>query len=467
MKLNHLKLSLLFFIGNWGAIQAQDALNVTLSYQDFIDTLRVNYRDSYYSECWGFTQNQGDYAVISSTAGAHIYDITEPENSYHAAFIKSQANGYNANWRDYHDYNGYLYMVNDGIDGTLQIADLQYLPDSVSIVYDKSDLIKQAHNIFIDTAKARLYICGGSDNFDQPINLGIYDISTPSKPELLKKYDQFGFVHDCFVRNDTAYLQSPDEQILRIVDFSDFDNPQILGSLTDYPTAGYTHAGWLTDDGQHYILTDETYHSDLKMCDVSDLTDIKVIDEFSSEISDSSMVHNPIIRGNLVYVSHYNDGLQIFDISDPRDVIRVGYYDTYNGPKSGGYRGAWGVYPFENGKVVISDRQTGLYVLDASGLIELDTAVEPSVNFENFELYPNPVVDEFTIKVKPGVFNLLRLYSIKSELIFNFKISVTDEFINKSLPEDLSGGVYGLFLYSGEQSTKRQIFYERLVIVED
>jgi len=448
-------------------MQAQESLNVTLSYQDFIDTLRINWRDSYYSECWGFTQNEEDYAVISSTAGTHIYQITEPENSYHAVFIQAALNGKNANWRDYHDYNGYLYMVSDGLDGTMQIADLQYLPDSVSIVYDKGDLIKQAHNIFIDTAKAKLYVCGGSDNVGQSFDLGIYDIAEPANPVLLNKYNQFGYVHDCFVRNDTAYLTAPNEQILHVVDFSDTDNPQILGTLTDYPTAGYTHAGWLTANGQHYILTDETYNSDLKICDVTDLMDIKVTDQFSSGISDSSMVHNPIILDNLVYVSYYNDGLQIFDISNPADVVRVGYYDTYDKPQNGGFRGAWGVYPFKNGKVVISDRQTGLYVLDASSLIEQDTAIDEPNNLEQFELYPNPAVTQFNIKMKPGSFNWLRLYNTKGVLISSYEISVPDGQISQRLPNDLPFGIYWLALSNNIQNKTKQAIYKKLVVAKN
>ena len=65
-------------------------------------------------------------------------------------------------------------------------------------------------------------------------------------------------------------------------------------------------------------------------------------------------------------MSYYIFGLQIIDISDPYDLILAGFYDTYR--QTGDlytYDGAWGTYPYFNSdKIVVSDRQSGLYVVD-------------------------------------------------------------------------------------------------------
>ena len=42
---------------------------------------------------------------------------------------------------------------------SLQIMDLSFLPDSVSVIYDDDSLITRSHNIFIDTAYSKLYSC--------------------------------------------------------------------------------------------------------------------------------------------------------------------------------------------------------------------------------------------------------------------------------------------------------------------
>ena len=66
-----------------------------------------------------------------------------------------------------------------------------------------------------------------------------------------------------------------------------------------------------------------------------------------------------------MYISYYLYGLQVLDVSDPTNLIHVGAYDTYLQNSTYIYNGAWGVYPYlPSGNILISDRQTGLYVLD-------------------------------------------------------------------------------------------------------
>ena len=43
--------------------------------------------------------------------------------------------------------------------------------------------------------------------------------------------------------NNIAYLNAGNDGLF-IVDFSDVENPTLLGSLTEYPDKGYNHSGW-------------------------------------------------------------------------------------------------------------------------------------------------------------------------------------------------------------------------------
>jgi len=71
--------------------------------------------------------------------------------------------------------------------------------------------------------------------------------------------------------------------------------------------------------------------------------------------------------------------LQIFDISNPEEVTRVGQYDTYLGANDASYKGAWGVYPhFESEKILVSDMQTGLYLFD----VDLAPVADFEINFD-------------------------------------------------------------------------------------
>ena len=60
---------------------AQSGENIELLYHWSEDTLvgSAMYNNTY-NEVWGFVVNDREYAVIGSTAGTHIFDVTDPVN---------------------------------------------------------------------------------------------------------------------------------------------------------------------------------------------------------------------------------------------------------------------------------------------------------------------------------------------------------------------------------------------------
>ena len=84
-------------------------------------------------------------------------------------------------------------------------------------------------------------------------------------------------------KNDTAFLNNGGDGLF-VVDFTDLTSPQIIGSLTDYTDKGYNHSGWPTADMKTYIMADEDWGYDMKVLDISNLSDITEITTFSSEI---------------------------------------------------------------------------------------------------------------------------------------------------------------------------------------
>ena len=354
----------LVFLFSFICSLAQNNINIDLLYQ-WKDTTLVptSAYNNTYNEVWGFVQDGREYAVIGSTAGTHIFDITNPlALPLTPIFVPGSSQGPHLVHRDYHDYEGYLYIVADeGSSSTLKVLDLSFLPDSVSIVYNSDSLFTTAHNIFIDSATARMYACGPNST-----NVEIISLTDPENPVLLLHYDGVGYVHDVYARNDTAFLNAGGNG-LHIVDFTDIGNPQTLGSLTQYPYKGYNHSGWISEDGDSYFFADENHGYKMKSIDISDYGNIGVVDTFFSDVDPMSMPHNLIVKDNYLYVSHYHDGLQIFDVSDPANVFVAGSYDTYPLSDHDSYRGAWGVYPFlPSGNILVSDMQTGLYVLGVS-----------------------------------------------------------------------------------------------------
>ncbi len=345
-----------------------------------------------YNECWGLEVNGSEIAIIGSTDGTHFFDVTDPTNATQVAYVAGAYQGGGVIHRDYHDFQGYLYVVCDeGSSSTLQIIDISTLPDSVTTVYDSNALFTKSHNIYIDTATAKLYACASNTAMD------VYDLHTPTAPELIYSYNGVGHVHDAFVRNDSAYLNCGNDGF-RIFDFSTVnqmgDQPTLLGTLTSYPDAGYNHSGWLSDDGTVYAMQDENHGYDVKLLDVSDFNNISVLSTFSSGVDPQSMAHNGIIKGDNLYIPYYHDGLRVFDISDPTNPIQTWEYDTYAPLSHASYKGAWGVYPYlPSGNIVISDMQTGLYIIDiTSGTTNI---IETSI-INN--IYPNPAKSQFIIE---------------------------------------------------------------------
>jgi len=322
--------------------------NVNLLYHWSDSTLPINGLGGSYTDVYGVVINGGEYAVIGSTMGTHIIDVTDPTQCYEAAFVPG-AQQYNVTHRDYFSMDNYLYGVCDQGTSTLQIIDLTNLPNSVSLVYNSDSLISTSHNMFIDTLNRKLYSTNGD----------VLDISNPTQPTFLFN---MGFsCHDLYVENDTGYFNCGGNG-LQIYEMTT-NSPQYVGSLTSYPDQGGNHSGWKKDN--IYTLADENHGYSLKVIDVSDLNNIQVIALFNSDVDPSSIPHNLIIRDNFVYVSYYHDGLQIFDISNPNNPIKAGYYDTYLPDNHNGFAGNWGVDPLlPSGIILASDVQSGLFVLE-------------------------------------------------------------------------------------------------------
>lgn len=339
-----------------------------------------------YNDIWGYVDgNNNEYALIGSSGAIHVVQVNTPSPSLVGTII----GGGSSSWRDIKTYGTYAYSVidNGGATEGLTVIDLSNLPTSVSMHSQLNTDFHRAHNIFIDEPNARLYVVGSSGGSNSEFNgMIVYSLANPAVPVRIANLDLSaiggGYVHDVFVRNNIAYA-SHGTNINRLViyDLTNLAAPVVQGVLTSYPSMGYNHSGWLSDDGNWYVFADETFGSELKIANVSDPTDITVMPNnvFQDCLVPNStgcMAHNPFIKGNIAYVSYYADGMKAFDISDPSNVTLVGYYDTFLG--NTGYprfEGAWGTYPYlPSGKVLVSDIATGLYVLQPSAALPVEMA---------------------------------------------------------------------------------------------
>jgi hypothetical protein len=96
-----------------------------------------------------------------------------------------------------------------------------------------------------------------------------------------------------------------------------------------------------------------------------------------------ALSHNHEVRWPYVFVSGYEDGLQVFNMMDPTNPYTVGYYYTCQCPHEAGVtfrtpplrageggiaNGAWGVdVRNADGLIVISDKVTGFWAFHMEG----------------------------------------------------------------------------------------------------
>ena len=106
---------------------------------------------------------------------------------------------------------------------------------------------------------------------------------------------------------------------------------------------------------------------DLARIEDDDLEEISSFQDPLITTNSKVTYHNPYIIDQYAIVSSYEDGVVVFDISNPASPTRVAYYDTFMNTTYLGYNGCWGVYPyFPSGNIIASDGISGLFVLSTS-----------------------------------------------------------------------------------------------------
>lgn len=373
-----------------------------------------------YNDCWGFTLDGKEYAIIGSTEGTHYFSISDDNKFEELDFVPGKYQATTVIHRDIKTYQHYAYAVCDEGNSSLQIIDLSYLPDSVSVVGEMTDNFIQTHNLFIDEDNARLYSCGPLTTMGD-YNIQVYDLTDPVNPALLWSGFSLPYVHDAYVRNNIAYLSCGDYG-LRVYNFSDPANPVFLQNLDIYSEQGYNHQGWMTPSGNKFFFGDETNGKKIKQCEVQN--NLLTIDNtFGTNYNNGSIPHNMMCSDDFLYVAYYNEGLRIYDIRG-EGAIEVAHYDTYPDESEFKMHGAWGIYSeLPSGRLLVSDRTYGLFLLDfREDIFSISSG-------DQIQVYPNPVGQSEMITIQMNGSNIssrkLTLYTSIGQLYK--EVSITDQ----------------------------------------
>jgi choice-of-anchor B domain-containing protein len=311
----------------------------------------------------GYWQKGKEYALLGASKGMIIMDVTNPDSAKQIVQIP----GPNNLWKEIKVYKNYAYVTSEGGSG-LQIVDMSALPSAtlVSKFYTGDGAIagklNKIHALHIDTLKGVVY-CYGTTGVSNG-GATMLDVKTdPMNPVYLGAVTK-DYIHDGFAHNDTLFAGHINRGEMEVWYTKDKKNPVSLGK-TATPTK-FTHNIWLSENHKYAFTTDENNSSFLGAYDISDLSNIKLVDKIQTNPGSQAVIHNTHIINDFAVTSYYTEGFTIVDAHRPDNLVEVGRYDTYDTPidPANPFEGAWGVYPYlPSGTIIVSNINEGLFVL--------------------------------------------------------------------------------------------------------
>lgn len=357
------------------------------------------------NDVWGHVDlNTGtEYAIIGLRNGTAVVNLSDPSNPE----VVGVAEGLTASWRDIKVYQyfdntegrwmAYAYVSTDGAADSIAVIDLNSLPNAITRLADTSG-DTSLHNIYISNVN---YSTGVAINNETPLlhsmgsnrNGGAhrsYSLANPTS--ITPVYQPTEATRDDYTHDGTSFMVNDsrastqcgrsggkcdvfvdfNENEMRLWDQTDGDLLRELGQghyfNASEADSHYVHSGWWTEDQRTIYLHDELdelnldTNTALYIFNVDDLT----APEYKGKWSGPTLAidHNGFVRGNRYYMSNYERGITVLDITNPESPVEVGYFDTFPVSDSNAFNGAWGVYPFlPSGLILASDINSGLYIL--------------------------------------------------------------------------------------------------------
>lgn len=350
---------------------------------------------------WKFSDiyADGNIAVLGSynCRGAFIFNITNPDAPTLASWYNP---GNNQQFLEAIVLSDRGYF-GSGNGGGVHIVDLSN-PAAPVLLGTVDSAHGNGHNsihemMVIDQGNSRYLIENFNSTGTLPVR--IIDITNPAAPVFKWSFQaaDSGWIHAMHIRGTRMFTSEYTGTKVEIYDISNLATqaPSLIGTVTSNTT---NHSTWTSEDGNYLYSARETLDGDIRVYDIHNpaapmlVRSIKAGDLGINAITP----HNPVVMGNKLYVSWYQAGLQVFDISDPANPRRIGQYDTFSpafapieaqkdallqadpwdivcgigslqNALPSNYDGNWAVFPFlGEDRVVVGDLASGLLIVDVT-----------------------------------------------------------------------------------------------------
>lgn len=357
---------------------------------------RESKADNIYVGIWGATIGSREYALLTSSWGLDIIDVTNPSDMFGVQSIP-MSGGFL--WRDAVTHTDaasgkvYAYVAAQDLDNkkasNLFAIDLSRLsgdindpngedsnpiPSGANGFVDLGESGKQAYcydqltsftlssssvsNLFylimhkglghtINAAGGFLFL----NSANQKKGCRVYDLSNPMSPNFIFSHDGNGRqCHDSVIVENvnvdgqmrTLWIVSEGSGMKEtILDFTDVKRtlsaPPVI-STTPFENGIYAHSSVVSEDKRFLFQMDENKSGDIYVYDISNVLKPKLINifQYAEESTSNAMPHNGHIKGGFLYVAYYEAGYLAFDISNPYDIAEVGRIETYRDPQQTG-----------------------------------------------------------------------------------------------------------------------------------
>lgn len=359
----------------------------------------------------------GDLVVMGSynCRGVFIFDISNPDEPSLRSWYNPGANLQFLEAVVIGNIGYFGTGNNAGGNGGVHIVDLSdpSAPSLLGRVHSGNGGYNTIHEIVVFDQDGQRYLIENSNTTaDRPLR--IINVTNPASPFLVHILTpgEVQWVHAVHIRGNRMYTSGWGNASNRArTEIWDIENlatrmPVLLGTIID-PSSNVTagnsmHSSWTSEDGNFLYSAREVGGSaangpnagDLRVYNVSDPANPLLIKKIrTSDLGLNAVTpHNPVVKGNRLYVSWYQAGTQVFDISNPADPVRIGQFDTYapeyvpkpqepglsdepwdmvcgrselSGFVPTSYDGNWSAFPFlGEDRVLLSDLSGGLFVVN-------------------------------------------------------------------------------------------------------
>jgi len=337
-----------------------------------------------YGDVWG----EGNYAYLASYngTGVMIIDISDTSNPKLAGHYNPAEGG---RFQDVMVINGIGYFSSENRGG-LHIVDVRDPANPVMLSQINTDKNghPNVHELWV--ADGALYEADSRTN-----RVKVFDVTNPASPVFVRDIDTNDpRIHAAIVINGRLFTsglggKTDIYDVRRVL----VEQPAHLGTV-DSGTG--SHSSWVSNDGKILAVARETPNGDVRLFDITNPSSATLISTISAQSLgiEAFSPHNPYIVGNLLFVSWYQAGLVVLDISAPSQPRLAGSYDTTSATGAG-FDGCWGVYPFLGfDRVLLSDMDSGLFIVDAAAALAGPRTVS-SASYNISAIAPKAIVAAF------------------------------------------------------------------------